>query len=150
MSNIRSAREFCFQYFFHIQLPVFESLKSGLISSNSTDSLRSSVQEFKESTNTLLADKEDKFVMDQIISTLKNYQEIEDIIAKNLKNWKLSRLSKVDHTNLLLAVNELCFTKYAPNTVVINEAIEISKKFGAAESSSFINGVLDSIAKSDA
>ncbi len=150
MSNIRSAREFCFQYFFHIQLPVFESLKSGLISSNSTDSLRSSVQEFKESTNTLLADKEDKFVMDQIISTLKNYQEIEDIISKNLKNWKLSRLSKVDHTNLLLAVNELCFTKYAPNTVVINEAIEISKKFGAAESSSFINGVLDSIAKSDA
>lgn len=128
MSNIRSAREFCFQYFFHIQLPVFESLKSGLISSNSTDSLRSSVQEFKESTNTLLADKEDKFVMDQIISTLKNYQEIEDIISKNLKNWKLSRLSKVDHTNLLLAVNELCFTKYAPNTVVINEAIEISKK----------------------
>ena len=150
MSNIRGAREFCFQFFFHLQLPVFESLKNDLSENDSIGNVRKSISEFKESTNTLLQDNENKYVEDQVINTLKNYKVIEETISKHLKNWKISRLSKVDHTNLLLAVNELCFTKFAPNVVIINEAIEISKKFGSAESASFINGVLDSVSKSNA
>lgn len=147
MNNFRQAREFCFQYFFHIQLPVFDSLKDELNNEDQLKNLRSSILEFKESTNTMLNDEANSFVEKQIVHTLKNYSEIEGIISDNLKNWKLSRLSKVDHTNLLLAVNELCFTKTAPIKVIINEAIEISKKFGSLESSSFINGVLDGVAK---
>lgn len=147
MNNFRIAREFCFQYFFHLQLPVFESLKNDLRSEVQLGVLRASINEFKESTNTLLNDDANLFIEKQVINTLKNYSEIEVIITEHLKNWKLSRLSKVDHTNLLLAVNELCFTKTAPMKVIINEAIEISKKFGSLESSSFINGVLDSVAK---
>lgn len=150
MSNIRSAREFCFQFFFHLQLPVFESMKNELIDQGSTKSVQNSINDFKASTNTLLADHENKYVQDQVIQTLSNYKAIEEIISSNLKNWKISRLSKVDHTNLLLAVNELCFTKFAPDNVVINEAIEISKKFGSKESPSFINGVLDSVSKTNA
>lgn len=150
MSNFRSAREFCFQFFFHLQLPVFENFKKELQEENNITNLRSSISEFKTSTNVILSDEANEFIETQIINTLKNYSEIEDIISQNLKNWKISRLSKVDHTNLLLAVNEICFTKTAPMKVIINEAIEISKKFGSLESSSFINGVLDSVAKNHA
>ncbi len=149
MNNFRSAREFCFQFFFHLQLPVFASLKQELKEDNNLTNLRTSITDFKTSTNVLLDDKANEFVETQIVNTLKYYSEIEGIIEKNLKNWKISRLSKVDYTNLLLAVNELCYTKTAPMKVIINEAIEISKKFGSLESASFINGVLDSVAKSN-
>ena len=88
-----------------------------------------------------------QFVIQQIQGTLKSYTEIESLISSHLKNWKIERLSKVDHTNLLLAVHDLCFSQTASHKVIINEAIEISKKFGTAESSSFINGILDAIAK---
>ena len=147
MKNLRAAREFCFQYFFHLQLPVFESLKKDLQSEGTPTLLTESLNSFKASTNTLLDDQANQFVQSQITSSLKNYIEIEKIITANLRNWKIGRLSKVDHTNLLLSVNDLCFSKSAPHKVVINEAVEISKKFGTLESSSFVNGVLDSIAK---
>ena len=147
MNQFRNAREFCFQYFFHIQLPVFESLKTDLLEDSRIQNLRLSIGEFKESTNTLLNDEANEYVEKQITSSLKNYAEIEEIIVANLKNWKLARISKVDHTNLVLSINELCFTKSAPMKVTINEAIEISKKFGSLESSAFINGILDNIAK---
>ncbi len=148
MNKKREAREFCFQYFFHLQLPVFEELKSDH-KSGSGSSIKSSIEEFKETTNTILSGDLSSFVVNQIEGTLEQYDFLEETIQKYLKNWKLSRLSKVDHTMLLLAVHELCFDGSTPVTVVINEAIEISKKFGTADSSSFINGVLDNVAKNE-
>jgi len=149
VNNYRIAREFCFQYFFHLQLPVFEVLKGELKKDHKIENFRHNLNDFKASTNTLLSDEGNLYVEKQITETIKNYDEIETIISAHLKNWKISRLSKVDHTNLLLSVNELCFTKNAPMKVVINEAIEIAKKFGTQDSSSFVNGVLDSIANKE-
>lgn len=145
MNKKREAREFCFQYFFHLQLPVFEELKKGI---NDKD-LSESIDEFKESTNSIFSDDLNTFVFAQIKSTLANYNEVEKTIEKYLKNWKLSRISKVDHTNLMLAVNELFNDKTTPVNIVINEAIEISKKFGSVESGPFVNGVLDNIVKNE-
>jgi len=141
----RESREFCFQYFFHLQLPIFSEEK------NATDekSIKESIQEFQESTNTLLGDEFNTYVFKQIKNTMLNYSSIEAIIEKYLKNWKLNRISRVDHTTLLLAVNELCFDKDTPVGIIINEAIEISKKFGSEESASFVNGILDNIAKNE-
>ncbi len=147
MNKKREAREFCFQYFFHLQLPIFKEIKEELSKSDDESALRESVSDFKETTNTLLEDKLSTFVINQIKSTLLNYEKIETILQEHLKNWKLSRISRVDNTVLLLAANELCFTKDNPKNIVINEAIEISKKYGNADSGSFINGVLDNIAK---
>ncbi|MDP7320347.1 MAG: transcription antitermination factor NusB [Bacteriovoracaceae bacterium] len=149
MKNIRNAREFCFQFFFHLQLPIFQELKQQLQADGGEVELNNQINEFKQTTNSLLADNEQNFVETQVKSTLKHYAELEKLIEENLKNWKISRLSKVDHTTLLLAVNELKYTQTAPKKVIINEAIEISKKFGTKESSSFINGILDNIAKKE-
>jgi len=141
----REAREFCFQYFFHLQLPVFDDLKQGI----SDNELSSSINEFKESTNSIFTDELNNYVFTQIKTTLANYSKIEDTIQKYLKNWKLNRISRVDHTNLLLAVNEVCYDKSTPVNIVINEAIEISKKFGSVDSGPFVNGILDNIAKNE-
>lgn len=132
-----------------MQLPIFQELKHELANDGSSQALRDSLIEFKESTNTILSDELNLFVEQQVTSTLKHYAEIEKVLEKYLKNWKLHRISRVEHTNLLLAANDLCFTKSAPVNIIINEAIEISKKFGSLESGSFINGILDNIAKNE-
>lgn len=149
MNRKREAREFCFQYFFHMQLPIFKELREWVIVENNKQAVIESIQEFKESTNTLLDDDLNKFVIENVLGTLKHYQEIEDLISKYSKNWKINRLSKVDHTNLMLSTYELLFQKTTPVKVIINEAIEISKKFGTVDSASFINGILDKMAKSE-
>jgi N utilization substance protein B len=68
------------------------------------------------------------------------------IIASTIK-WDLSRLSTVDKSILRLAVYQLKFCSDIPPRVVINEAIELAKKFGSHKSPPFVNGVLDSVLK---
>lgn len=147
MNKLREAREFTFQYLFHLQLPVFESIKKELILDSTHSTLKDSIAEFKNSTNSMFDSETNKFIEDLIVGTLSHYDKVEEIISKNLKNWKISRLSKVDKTNLLIATYEISYVESTPINIVINEAVEISKKFGSAESASFTNGVLDNIAK---
>lgn len=149
VNPMRVAREFCFQYFFHMQLPIFKELRDSYIQDQDEKAVLASIQEFKESTNTLLDDNLNKYVQEIVLGTLKKYLEIEDILSRYTKNWKVSRLSKVDHTNLMLSTFEMLYLKKTPINVIINEAIEISKKYGTSESSSFINGILDKMAKTE-
>ncbi len=69
------------------------------------------------------------------------------MIAQAAVKWKLSRLSMVDKNILRLSVYQLKYRKDIPPKVVINEAIEIAKKFSGAASAGFVNGVLDAINK---
>jgi N utilization substance protein B len=98
--------------------------------------------------NAELALDQENFALTIIKATLKNYQSIQSLIEKNLTNWKLDRISKVDFTILLTALAELLYHKDTPDKVVINEAIELAKKFGSEESANFINGMVDRINKS--
>ena len=68
------------------------------------------------------------------------------IVAKS-ENWRLDRMPAVDRNILRLAVHELLWQPDVPPKVAINEAIELAKKFGTADSSRFINGLLDRILK---
>ena len=76
-----------------------------------------------------------------------NQPKIDHLIAQSTEHWDLDRMAAVDRNILRLAAYELLFQYDVPPKVVINEAIEIAKKFGTAESSRFINGVLDRIHK---
>ena len=149
MNQLTEVREFCFQYLFHLQLPIFESLRSELTVENNEEALRDSIEEFKSTTDHLFESEQSKVAFDRIKGALSNYKTLETLIEKNLTNWKLNRLSKVDLTNLILATYELKFEPNTPKKVVINEAIEITNKFGTDTTKGFINGVLDSIAKSE-
>ena len=74
-------------------------------------------------------------------------KEIDKAIQLHTKNWRLSRMAAVDRNILRLAVYELLFDSKTPGTVVINEALEIAKKFSTHESAQFVNGILDSVKK---
>ena len=73
--------------------------------------------------------------------------EIDKLIEDHAENWRMDRMAAVDRNVLRAAVAELIGFPQTPRAVVINEAIEIARKFSAPESAQFINGVLDSIGK---
>jgi N utilization substance protein B len=73
-------------------------------------------------------------------------EKIDEQIANCSKNWRIDRMSRVDRNILRLGACELMTFPDVPTKVVINEAVELAKRFGAAESSAFVNGVLDRIA----
>ncbi len=76
-----------------------------------------------------------------------NYDEINSIITSNLKGYTRERLFKVDLAIITLAVIELKFIKENPKEVIINEAVELAKKYSTEKSPKFINGVLADIVK---
>jgi N utilization substance protein B len=80
-----------------------------------------------------------------VMGTIENISAIDSMIKKHLKNWDLSRLNRVDLAILRMSAYTLMYQKDTPVSVVINEAIGISREFGTDESFRFINGVLDSI-----
>jgi N utilization substance protein B len=71
--------------------------------------------------------------------------QIDRLIEDNSENWTLKRMAMVDRNILRLATFELLFCPDIPFKVTLNEAIELAKKFGADDSSAFINGILDKI-----
>ncbi|HTD24728.1 MAG TPA: transcription antitermination factor NusB [Terriglobales bacterium] len=73
--------------------------------------------------------------------------EIDALIQKHAEHWRLDRMAAVDRNILRAAVAELMGYPETPKPVVINEALEIARKFSSPESVHFINGVLDSAAK---
>jgi transcription antitermination protein NusB len=72
--------------------------------------------------------------------------EMDDAIQSASRNWRLDRMSRVDRNILRLAVCELRDAPDVPVKVVINEAVELAKRFGTADSPAFVNGILDRIA----
>ena len=73
--------------------------------------------------------------------------DIDKLIKAHAANWRLDRMAAVDRNVLRAAVAEMLGYPTTPRAIVINEAIEIARKFSAPESAQFINGVLDSIGK---
>jgi N utilization substance protein B len=87
------------------------------------------------------------FADDLLNGTLENVEEIDEELAQQTAHWRLERLAAVDRNILRLAMYELLYQSDTPHAVVIDEAIEVAKKFGAEESARFVNGVLDGFVK---
>ena len=88
-----------------------------------------------------------EFANDIVIGTRENIDSIDKIIKKTAEHWAINRIAVVDRNILRAATYELLYRSDIPPSVVMNEAIEISKKFSTEDSASFINGILDKIAK---
>ncbi|MBQ4258399.1 MAG: transcription antitermination factor NusB [Clostridia bacterium] len=76
-----------------------------------------------------------------------NEKEIDAILKNSLKGWQLSRISNVAHAILQIAIYEMIHEESVPLRVSINEAVELSKKYGDTEDAKFVNGVLASVTK---
>jgi len=88
-----------------------------------------------------------KLARDWTRGTWENVTQCDEIIVASTIKWEISRLSFVDKSILRLAVYQLKFCPDVPPKVVINEAIELAKKFSTAQSPGFVNGVLDAVRK---
>ncbi|GHT91273.1 N utilization substance protein B [Spirochaetia bacterium] len=80
-----------------------------------------------------------------VVGVIENIAAIDAMIRRHLENWDISRLNRVDLAILRMSVYTLMYQNDVAPSIVINEAIGISKEFGADDSFRFINGVLDSI-----
>jgi N utilization substance protein B len=87
------------------------------------------------------------FARSLVTRTIEHVEEIDRLIQRHAEHWRLDRMATVDRNLLRLATQEFMYDRETPKTVVINEAIEIARRFSAQESPQFINGILDSIKK---
>lgn len=98
------------------------------------------------------ADKNEKqeireFAEDLARGTVEKLDEIDAAIERLAENWVLRRMAAVDRNILRFAAFEILYRKDIPCAVTINEALEIAKKYSSSEAASFLNGVLDRLAK---
>ena len=84
------------------------------------------------------------FSINLTLGTLRELETVDDKIRTRAEHWRIERMAIVDRNVLRLAVYEFLFEE-TPNTVVINEALEIARRFSTFEATQFINGILDAI-----
>ncbi|AIY81849.1 transcription antitermination factor NusB [Clostridium botulinum] len=112
-----------------------------------TDNCEETLENFIDNYESDIKELDITYIKRILIGVENNKDNIDQAISKNLCNWKIDRISKVNLCILRLAVYELLHDEEIPNRVAINEALEITKKYSDEKSVSFINGVLDNILK---
>ncbi len=132
MGNRRKARECALQILFQLDL--------------SKSDFQESVRYFWKF-NPPELDEIKEFTTTLVEGVWEHRNEIDRKIESHSTHWKLGRMACVDRNILRIAAYELLFCPEIPKSVSLNEAIELGKKFGTEDSSSFINGVLDHIHK---
>jgi N utilization substance protein B len=100
-------------------------------------------------TNTRLVDDEElrAFAGKLFHGTTRMVRELDALIVSHAENWRMDRMAAVDRNLLRLGAYELVYEKDTPPAVVINEALEIARRYSGDESVHFLNGLLDSIRK---
>jgi N utilization substance protein B len=112
------------------------------VSGNETEMIISTFEDLQKSkANTR------EFAIRVFTGTVAHLKELDDMIQAQAENWRLSRMSVVDRNIIRMSVYEFMHENDTPKLVIIDEAIEIAKKFGTQKSSQFINGILDGILK---
>jgi N utilization substance protein B len=90
-------------------------------------------------------DEETREFSERIFSlALSNQSEIDEVIRSHAQNWSMERMAVVDRCVLRLAIAELLYVD-TPTPVVIDESIEIVRRYSTSESAEFVNGILDSV-----
>lgn len=87
------------------------------------------------------------FAEDLFRVAIANQQKIDELIASHSRHWRLERMPAVDRNLLRMAVGEMIGFRSTPFPIVINEALEIGRRYAAPESINFLNGILDTIAR---
>lgn len=97
---------------------------------------------YDENQNT---DNEKEYIQKVVNGVVENLSIIDNNILKNLKNWTINRIAKIDLAILRLAIYEILYLEDIPAKVSVNEAVELAKEYGGTDSKSFVNGLLAKI-----
>ena len=104
---------------------------------------RASVEDIKKFlSNRLNAPELEEFCLSLIQGVRRNQMELDDLLSKTADNWSLARMAATDRNVLRLGAYEILYTE-TPDRAAINEAVELAKRFGSAQSAQFVNGILD-------
>lgn len=87
------------------------------------------------------------FAQGLVTGTIDNREQVDALIREQADNWRLERMPPVDRNVLRLAVFEMLYETDTPKLVIVDEAIELAKKFGSEQSGRFVNGLLDGLLK---
>ncbi|MEG1847028.1 MAG: transcription antitermination factor NusB [Lachnospiraceae bacterium] len=90
----------------------------------------------------VISEEDKAYITEKFEHIVEKKEEIDILLNQVAESWKTGRMGKVDLTILRLAVYEIKFDSEVPDSVAINEAVELAKKFGQDGSSSFVNGIL--------
>ena len=131
MGKRRAARELALKFLYQTEF-----------NSNSPDS---ELNSFCERAN--VSEEIQEFTQTLIKNIFFHKKEVDGLLKKISANWVPDRMAMIDKNILRLGICELLFDSTTPPKVVINEAVEIAKKFGTEESPDFINGILDKVYK---
>jgi N utilization substance protein B len=132
MGNRRKSRELCLQMLFQWDM-----------GKQSPEHVRKTFWAERLDTD----DETRGFAEDLFRVAVDRHAEIDELIQKHAEHWRMERMAAVDRNVLRTGVAEFLAYQQTPRPVVINEALEIARKFSAPESVQFINGVLDSVGK---
>ncbi|MFZ2491137.1 MAG: transcription antitermination factor NusB [Thermoanaerobaculia bacterium] len=131
MGARRKARELALQMLFQHDL-----------SGNSPDAIIATFEELQKSKSNTR-----DFATKIFRGTVEHLASIDEMIQDQAENWRLSRMAAVDRNIIRMSVYEFLHENDTPKLVIIDEAIEIAKRYGTQKSSQFINGILDGILK---
>lgn len=109
---------------------------------NPKEEMPEQCQLFFEDEENGIGEKDAAYIQGKFEKIQDKLPEIDEMINTTAKGWTTSRMGKVDLTIIRLAVYEIKFDEEVPDSVAINEAVELAKKFGQDESAGFVNGVL--------
>ena len=129
------AREMAFKYVYTISFGQEEK-----------DQVTDTVINSSEDKKIVLGENDKKFFDELTDGALTNIEKIDEIVFSKLKNWTKDRIFKIDLAILRLSIFELMYTE-TPYKVIVNEAVELAKKYGNDESYTFVNGVLREVIK---
>ena len=141
-SNAREiAMHLIFEMEYHDELP--EELIQAVFSQEYYPQLALESDLYQDKPNA----KQMKYIQDCVCGVYAKKPEIDSIIEQYAVGWKLSRISKVSLAVLRLAIFEILYVEDAPTGAVINEAVEIARRYEEEDQVSFINGILGSFAR---
>ena len=139
----RQAREVALQALFQLDMnPSDEGVEVAQVRQNAIDAAVFAQEDVK------LGNKDMEFLNALVKGTCDNLKSIDEMISRCSREWKIQRMAGVDRNITRMAVYELkfCEEKLVPN-IIINEAVQLAKKFGSDDSSRFVNGILGAIAQ---
>ena len=132
-SHRHLAREVAFQFLYRFDLEGRQD--------DPTEELERHFKHFK------IPSEVQTFTRELVIGTVRERQELDRTIEATAANWKVARMPYVDRNLLRMSLYELTHNRDTPTSVTIDEAVELAKQFGTADTASFVNGILDACAK---
>lgn len=143
----KSAREIAFHIIFEMGFNEFEA--ETILVDRLDETIMNSISSDIELYAGSVSENDKTYITSVVKGVVVHLSELDELIKGNLKNWNVSRISRVAMALMRLSIYEIKYVSDVPAAVSINEVVELSKKYDLKETTSFINGVLGVIARAE-